>query len=1116
MLITINSWLVGYSNKIIGAHKDSNSYPFKSSLIFAALEFLSKPFKCWTTGFYIRIALVLVVLLSGGNAPAQILDSNFNPNSGNGYKGFGTVNALAVQPDGKILVGGSFLNWAVQTQPPRTNIARLETNGSIDTNFNPEALGGYVSCLALQTDGKILASGYVTNLGGLVVTNGLSRIFPDGIGDNFFNLRFQYSINNLAAQLDGRIIATSSYINTPLVLILPSGQLDPLQNTLSKVYVYGSPVNCFAVQPDGKIVIGGSFTSIYSSDRNIRPRIARLNKDFTIDTNFHPVTNIDVYCLALQPDGKILVGGMNKTYTNRLYQTNIIRLNTDGSQDTNFNAFCNGLIWSMSLQSDGKICVGGQFYYLNGAPMSYLARLNADGTLDSNFFLPANNYVNALALQADGNILVGGIFSQISGQNHAGLARILNDIPANQSLNFDGTTITWLRSGSSPEVWQASFDYTSNGTNWTQLGTPNRIPGGWQLGGLNFAPNSTIRARGIFSGGEYNGSSSYVETQIGMPVNTNNGPSALTNNAGENVTLKVATAGGSPLAIQWFNNGVSVNGATQSTLAITNIQGFNSGNYSVVLSNSWGSTTSLVASLYVNVAGVDSFNPPFLGRNATLYTNSDEVWGVQTDGKIIVQATAVPAGYFYSLNRLKTNGLVDTSFVGSSMQINGFVMQGNGTFIAAGSHIFTILDKNGNRTTNVSPTGSGWINSLAVQRDGKILVGGDTNLFNLSSQPFNSLGRLNADLTFDNGFARFLQRTRTSLVVPQPDGKILLCGNFSNLWGESRTNIGRLNEDGSLDTGFKPSVLPFDFIEGTSIYTITVQPDGKILVGGSFTSIAGASQNSLARLNNDGSLDTNFTPAIQGKVHCIAVQADGKIIAGGAMTNVSGYGRTNIVRLNSDGTVDTNFFPSANGRVSSLVIQPDGKILVGGLFTILAGQSRTNLGRLLSGTAALQTLTYDGSTISWMRGGSSPEVWRTTFESSMDGTNWTFIGNGNRIAGGWQFNGSSSLLNSLIRARGYPVIGNTATYYEDYNSTWFVESILTPPFRVYGTALSTNGQFSFNASGLSGQMVIVEASSDLKVWVPLQTNTLGSLPISFTDTQAPGISNRFYRLRKGP
>ena len=306
-----------------------------------------------------------------------------------------------------------------------------------------------------------------------------------------------------------------------------------------------------------------------------------------------------------------------------------------------------------------------------------------------------------------------------------------------------------------------------------------------------------------------------------------------------------------------------------------------------------------------------------------------------------------------------------------------------------------------------------------------------------------------------------------------------------------------------------------------------MQADGKILVGGYFTTLGGQTLNYLGRLNADGTLDTGFNPVAGGAysyVRSLAVQADGKILVGGDFTTLDGQSRNYLGRLNADGTVDSGFNAGANSSVGSLALQADGKVLVGGYFSTLGGQTCNYLGRLNNTEPATQSLSFDGSTITWLRGGASPEVWRTTFDFSTDGANWTSLGAGTRIAGlpagqagGWRLTSvSPPSPNGAIRARGYVTGG------QDDGSSWFVETsvqvpgiIPTPPVILVNDPSFgfTSNRFEFKFSGTAGQVVIVETSTDLASWTPVATNTLAATPSYFSVPYSGNFPQRFYRLQ---
>jgi uncharacterized delta-60 repeat protein len=160
-------------------------------------------------------------------------------------------------------------------------------------------------------------------------------------------------------------------------------------------------------------------------------------------------------------------------------------------------------------------------------------------------------------------------------------------------------------------------------------------------------------------------------------------------------------------------------------------------------------------------------------------------------------------------------------------------------------------------------------------------------------------------------------------IVLQPDGKIMIGGGFSSVNGQLRAGIARLLEDGDLDFTFTPGLSP-------GVLCIALQPDGKILAGGSFTG-PGTPRSFLARLGEDGSLDTSFTAAPDSTVKCLALQQDGKILAGGAFRNISGVPAGRLARLTSGGAPEP-FAADFPNEVRCLALQPDGRIFAGGLF----------------------------------------------------------------------------------------------------------------------------------------------------------------------------------------
>jgi uncharacterized delta-60 repeat protein len=473
----------------------------------------------------------------------------------------------------------------------------------------------------------------------------------------------------------------------------------------------------------------------------------------------------------------------------------------------------------------------------------------------------------------------------------------------------------------------------------------------------------------------------------------------------------------------------------------------------------------------------------------------------------------------------------------------------NGQILAGHAWSPLQLNPDGSVKHAFSVPGAGSINTSAVQEQSQLVFGGNFNGFD--GHAFTNIARLNAALAPLP--LNLLPDDGVFALATGPNGGLILGGLFSTINGIPRPAIARLASDGNLDPNFNP---PLD----GGVFALVVQSDGAILVGGEFITVEGVAHtnlcrltsagnldgsftppevgfvaslalqahgallvatarpnttalpNDLIRLSNSGSLDLNFRPEFDGDVNSIAVQADGKILVGGTFTEVNGTSRNGLARLNSDGTLDASLGPQDYTTVYALALQKNGMILVGGEVADPdnPGLFRNLVQRLANTESATETLTADAQSITWLRGGTGPEVTRTRFYTSNDAANWTEAGAGTRIPGGWQLQGLSLPANPRIRAIGWASVGQ-------YNSpSWFIESsvggasaqpeiITNDSFFGY-----TAGQFRFNYAAPAGQPVVIEASTNLVQWTSLSTNTG---PGSFTEPGATQSPHRFYRLR---
>lgn len=348
------------------------------------------------------------------------LDVSFNPGSGANNE----VISLALQNDGKILIGGRF---TLYNGTSSVGLARLNTDGSLDTSFitgTGTGASSSVSAIIIQPDGKIVIGGLFLSYNG--ITRGrIARLNSDGTLDTTYNTAFGFSefgsgVNSMVLQSDGKIVVGGGFTSYKSSLV----------NYITRLNTDGSPDNSFnsgtaanewvhnlALQSDGKILLCGFFTRYNGADTR---RIARLNSDGTLDASFNTSIGADnrVQTISIQSDGKMIIGGGMSSY-NGVSRNRLARLNTDGSLDPVFNAAtgANGYIAATALQSDGKIFIGGNFTNFNGTVRNSIARLNSSGVLDASFDpgVGANGSVDAIAVQGNGNIVVGGTFTSYNG-----------------------------------------------------------------------------------------------------------------------------------------------------------------------------------------------------------------------------------------------------------------------------------------------------------------------------------------------------------------------------------------------------------------------------------------------------------------------------------------------------------------------------------------------------------------------------------------------------------------------------------------------------------------------------------------------------------------------------
>ncbi|MGV8122584.1 MAG: carboxypeptidase regulatory-like domain-containing protein [Candidatus Xenobiia bacterium LiM19] len=698
-------------------------------------------------------------------------DATFNP-GGTGANN--TVTDITLQGDGKILIGGIFTSY---NGTACNYFTRLNSDGTIDNTFNPGGSGpnGVISNITLQGDGKILIGGAFWSYNGTVCGGNITRLNNDGTLDTTFNSGAGANgpVESIAVQGDGKIIIAGNFTSFNgtscgyITRLESNGTIDVTFNPLGLAGA-NNVIQRVVLQGNGKILVSGSFTSFNGTACGY---ITRLESNGILDATFNPGgagANHLVVSVSLQGDGKIVICGLFTSYNDTACSQGVIRLESDGTLDPTFNNGGSGVdfvIENTIVQTDGKIIVGGAFNSYNGTACSRdMIRLKSDGTIDAAFNpggVGASNNVESIAIQADGKIIIGGGFTSYNG-----------------SISF------------------------------TKLSNDGTLDSAFNPGGTG------------------------------------------ANNTVEDITLQ---SNGKILIGGWFT---SYNG-TACSQAITRL-------------NSDGTIDA-------------AFNPGGAGANGPV----DSI-AIQGDGKILI------GGWFTSYN---------------------------GT---ACSYDIIRLNNDGTPDVTFNPGGAGANNAVwnvAVQSDGKILICGWLTSYNGTACSY--ISRLNNDGTLDATFnpGGAGANNLVESVSVQGDGKILICGLFTSYNGTACSYITRLNSDGTLDATFNVGGAG----SNGPVDSIAIQGDGKILVGGSLGSYNGtACSQGIIRLKSDGTIDATFNPGGAGAasgIFSITVQGDGKILIGigsGQPISYNGTACGHITRLNSDGTLDATFYPGGSGASSTV------------------------------------------------------------------------------------------------------------------------------------------------------------------------------------------------------
>jgi uncharacterized delta-60 repeat protein len=913
------------------------------------------------------------------NIPAGSLDTTFLAKGTDEF-----IYSSALQADGKILVGGDFhfVNDIV-----RNRLARLNSDGTLDASLDTgNGADSTIRSLLLEPDSRFFIGGLFTSIAG-TNRNHIGRLNVDGKVDPTFNpgAGTDNPVFALAEQSDRHLLIGGNFSSyrgvtrNGIARVSTNGVLDV---TFDPGTGANDAVYAIAIQSDGKILIGGDFTTYNEIPRN---HIARLNKDGSLDLAFAAGdsnqvagANGSVRSIVIQSDGNILVGGLFTTFNGQPANsiTRLIGTGLDAGQiDPDFAAGtgANGPVNVIAVQIDGKILLGGDFTEFNGRTRNRITRLNSDGSLDPtiNFGAGANATVSSITLQPDRKIILAGGFTEYDGSPVLHIARIHGGaISGSGAVQFTSPYFTATETATN-----AVITIRRVGGTFGQVAVDLSTIAGTATAGTDFAMVSTNL---VFPEAE-------TFKTILVPVfdDTDVEPD-------ETVNLQLSNVTGGKLGAQPT--------ATLTIISDDSQVGFSSSAYSVAENFVTGSASITVRRLgstalplsvifatipgtatpgvdYTTVSNVITFQPGEASRTFSIPINNDSLVegnetvqlslstitgkgvigigdailtivdddiaagqlsftastysGVESSGEIILtlRRTAGNSGVVsvdYSTHAVTATPSVDYA------ETSGIATFGDGeTQKSFSIRVFDDLLVEGNEDFTVT---------ISNPKGGATILGADTVRATIVD---DDLGPGSVDLNFNigtgaNGIVRVLKL--------KDNGNILIGGGFTQFNGTNRSHIAQLISDGTLDPNFDPGIGP-----DNTVADIEFDSNDELLISGGFNTVSGVLNNRVARLDSHGNWDASFNLplGLNAEVTDIARQDDGKLIIGGMFDLASAAGRNHIARLNSDGTLDISFDPGsgADAAVAAVAIQGD-KVLVGGSFNSINGTTQHGIARL--------------------------------------------------------------------------------------------------------------------------------------------------------------------------
>ena len=617
-------------------------------------------------------------------------------------------------------------------------------------------------------------------------------------------------------------------------------------------------------------------------------------------------------------DGGILICGyfdfLNGDYAGRL-----IKLNQAGESFPGFQKVTgNGWILKAVGLSNGKIMVMGDFTELNGTPTSSLSRLNSDGSLDQTFF--TNQTIYNFALQSTGKIIVFTPNGMMRLDPNGSVDNTFNVVPGNfqhsanvtvsaNDLIYLITNNTSLQRFNSNGTLDGGFtEVTSDGTiSLMQLTNTGILVGGWftQVNGVPANKIALIKSDGTPDASFDVGDGPAYSQLLSMTIRSNG-----------NILVGGNFASFDHVSGSAFE--LSPSGEVLQVIAQVYYSQINN-------IRELASQKILVTGPFSSANG--------LPRNGTALFNSD--YTINSDFKpditLCSQSPDLPGPVITSKGEMIV--------VGRGTDILGFL----GGYDHNESHNRQVLrldslgqlDPEYDILDFYSP---GWVTTLAIQPDDKLLIGGYFKI----GQLVTKLARINSNGTLDHSFSFIVGQDDYVSKVILRDSVFFVCGKFNSVNGSPANSIAVVDWNGNFIKSF--SGIPV----GSDVLMMEVQSDGKVIIVLPVNGPTGLTYRIL-RLKETGEVDETFQ---QGDFYLqmedIKIADNGKIYCAGQMINYNGAIKNNLIRLNSNGSIDNTFITGASpfggdGYPMSIQLLPNENVLIGGSFSSYRGNTAHGL-----------------------------------------------------------------------------------------------------------------------------------------------------------------------------